>query len=70
MLRLAQSNSCVSNVKIIILFFILQEKPAVDEADGPYGNRKKLRTVKSAESLVHCLKESPQCPNRNEIGQY
>ncbi|XP_015923117.1 uncharacterized protein [Parasteatoda tepidariorum] len=34
----------------------MQDKPV--ETDAPYNHRKKLRTVKSAESLAHCLKES------------
>ncbi|GFY50175.1 hypothetical protein TNIN_132391 [Trichonephila inaurata madagascariensis] len=44
----------------------MQEKPSV-EMDVSFGQRKKLRTVKSAESLAHCLKESPSSTNKDDF---
>ncbi|GFU57820.1 hypothetical protein NPIL_202621 [Nephila pilipes] len=44
----------------------MQEKPSV-EMDIAFGQRKKLRTVKSAESLAHCLKESPSSTNKDDF---
>ncbi|KAF8783241.1 Rho GTPase-activating protein 32 like protein [Argiope bruennichi] len=44
----------------------MQEKPSADQ-DASFGQRKKLRTVKSAESLAHCLKESPHSTNNDDF---
>ncbi|CAL1268209.1 unnamed protein product [Larinioides sclopetarius] len=44
----------------------MQEKPSADQ-DTSFGQRKKLRTVKSAESLAHCLKESPHSTNKDDF---
>ncbi|XP_035217110.1 GTPase-activating protein CdGAPr-like isoform X2 [Stegodyphus dumicola] len=45
----------------------MQEKSSDSEPDAPFTHRKKLRTVKSAESLVHCVKESPQSTNQDDM---
>ncbi|GBO01615.1 hypothetical protein AVEN_31662-1, partial [Araneus ventricosus] len=44
----------------------MQEKPSTDQ-DTSFGQRKKLRTVKSAESLAHCLKESLHSTNKDDF---
>ncbi|XP_054717938.1 uncharacterized protein LOC129227411 [Uloborus diversus] len=44
----------------------LQDKP-ISETDASCSHRKKLRTVKSAESLVHCVKESIQSTNKEDV---
>ncbi|KAG8199000.1 hypothetical protein JTE90_001799 [Oedothorax gibbosus] len=43
----------------------MPEEPST-EPNAPHGHRKKLRTVKSAESLAHCLKESPDILNKED----
>lgn len=50
----------------IYLFIYFQDKPSADQ-DTSFGQRKKLRTVKSAESLAHCLKESPHSTNIDDF---